>query len=125
MSCIIMLVFLFSCCVILLNILIAQLSDTYQNIQQDAQRGLEVTRAWIIARVELNTMWFGKVFHNRSKHIYCELTHVDFFARLQFDKSCSFTEFHVNFLYSIFALKCHTAQSYSNIIKDEYDRMDV
>jgi hypothetical protein len=41
--------------------LIAQLSDTYQNVQQDAQRGLEVNRAWIVARVELNSLHIGKV----------------------------------------------------------------
>lgn len=56
-----MVMFLFTCCVILLNILIAQLSDTYQNVQQDAQRGLEVNRAWIVARVELNSLHIGKV----------------------------------------------------------------
>ena len=61
MSCIIMVMFLFTCCVILLNILIAQLSDTYQNVQQDAQRGLEVNRAWIIARIELTNSRKGKV----------------------------------------------------------------
>lgn len=52
---------MFTICVLLLNILIAQLSDTYQNIQQDAQRGLEVNRAWIVARVELNSLYIGKV----------------------------------------------------------------
>ena len=61
MSLIIMVVFLFTICVLLLNILIAQLSDTYQNVQQDAQRGLEVNRAWIVSRVELNSLYIGKV----------------------------------------------------------------
>ena len=56
-----MVIFLFTCCVVLLNILIAQLSDTYQNVQRDAQRGLELNRAWIIARVELNSLFIGKV----------------------------------------------------------------
>ncbi|KAK7500906.1 hypothetical protein BaRGS_00007786 [Batillaria attramentaria] len=60
MSCILMVGFLFTCCVVLLNILIAQLSDTYQNVQRDAQRGLELNRAWIIARVELNSLFIGK-----------------------------------------------------------------
>ena len=65
LSTIFMVVFIFACCVILLNILIAQLSDTYQKVQQDAQRGLEVNRAWIVARVELNScFWFRKVPHN-------------------------------------------------------------
>ena len=56
-----MVFFLFTICVLLLNILIAQLSDTYQNVQQDAQRGLEVNRAWIVSRVELNSLYIGKV----------------------------------------------------------------
>ncbi|KAL4233239.1 hypothetical protein ACF0H5_007923 [Mactra antiquata] len=55
-SVIFMVSFLFTCIVILLNILIAQLTDTYQKVQQDAQRGLEVNRAWIVARVELNSI---------------------------------------------------------------------
>ncbi|KAK7112723.1 transient receptor potential cation channel subfamily V member 5-like [Littorina saxatilis] len=62
MSCILMVIFLFTCCVVLLNILIAQLSDTYQNVQRDAQRGLELNRAWIIARVELNSLFIGKSY---------------------------------------------------------------
>ncbi|XP_053376853.1 uncharacterized protein LOC123529781 [Mercenaria mercenaria] len=59
-SVIFMVCFLFTCIVILLNILIAQLTDTYQKVQQDAQRGLEVNRAWIVAKVELNSFFFGK-----------------------------------------------------------------
>lgn len=61
MSMIIMVAFLFTICVLLLNILIAQLSDTYQNVQQDAQRGLEVSLALIVSRVESNSLWFWKV----------------------------------------------------------------
>ncbi|XP_041352022.1 uncharacterized protein LOC121370686 isoform X2 [Gigantopelta aegis] len=60
LSTILMVGFLFTCCVILLNILIAQVSDTYQNVQRDAQRGLELNRAWIITRVELNSLFIGK-----------------------------------------------------------------
>ncbi|VDI01196.1 Hypothetical predicted protein [Mytilus galloprovincialis] len=79
MSCIIMVMFLFTCCVILLNILIAQLSDTYQNVQQDAQRGLEVNRAWIVARVELNSLYLGKALtkfqDHRTSH-YKESEHI-------------------------------------------------
>ena len=59
-----MVLFLLTCIVILLNILIAQLSDTYQNIQGDAQRGLTLNRAWIISRVELNSILTGKVSVN-------------------------------------------------------------
>ncbi|XP_062579305.1 uncharacterized protein LOC134241263 [Saccostrea cucullata] len=73
-SLIIMAVFLFTICVLLLNILIAQLSDTYQNVQQDAQRGLEVNRAWIVARVELNSLLFGK--GHRISH-YKESENID------------------------------------------------
>lgn len=74
MSLIIMTVFLFTICVLLLNILIAQLSDTYQNVQQDAQRGLEVNRAWIVARVELNSLYIGKghrtTHYKESENVY-------------------------------------------------------
>ncbi|XP_078322395.1 uncharacterized protein LOC111103871 isoform X2 [Crassostrea virginica] len=74
MSLIIMVFFLFTICVLLLNILIAQLSDTYQNVQQDAQRGLEVNRAWIVSRVELNSLYFGKghriTYYKEKENIY-------------------------------------------------------
>ena len=56
-----MVCFLFVTLVIMLNILIAQLIDTYQNVQADAQRGLEVNRAWNVARVELNSWFHGQV----------------------------------------------------------------
>lgn len=56
-----MVAFLFTICVVLLNILIAQLSDTYQNVQQDAQRGLEVSLALIVSKVESNSLLFWKV----------------------------------------------------------------
>ena len=42
--------------VVLLNLLIAQMSDTYANVQLDAQRSLAINRAWIVARVEHNTL---------------------------------------------------------------------
>ncbi|XP_060082588.1 uncharacterized protein LOC132561895 [Ylistrum balloti] len=61
-SCIVVVLFLFCCIVLLLNLLIAQLSDTYQHIQNDAQRGLEVNRAWIVARIELRSMIFQQGF---------------------------------------------------------------
>ncbi|XP_052817518.1 uncharacterized protein LOC128243667 isoform X2 [Mya arenaria] len=67
-SVILMLCFLFTCIVILLNILIAQLTDTYQKVQQDAQRGLEANRAWIVSRVELNSFVFGHRYFNRKTY---------------------------------------------------------
>jgi len=54
-SMLFMLGFLFTCIVLLLNILIAQMTDTYQKVQQDPQRRLEMIRAWIVACVELNS----------------------------------------------------------------------
>ena len=53
---IIYLAFLFMVIVVLLNLLIAQMSDTYANVQLDAQRSLAINRAWIVARVEHNTL---------------------------------------------------------------------
>ncbi|XP_062600338.1 transient receptor potential cation channel subfamily V member 5-like [Saccostrea cucullata] len=74
-SLIIMAVFLFTICVLLLNILIAQLSDTYQNVQQDAQRGLRSeNRAWIVAKSRLNSLLFGK--GHRISH-YKESENID------------------------------------------------
>jgi uncharacterized membrane-anchored protein YhcB (DUF1043 family) len=42
-----MFLYLVTCIVVLLNILIAQLADTYQKIQQDVQRELEASRAFM------------------------------------------------------------------------------
>ena len=53
---IIYITFLFMVIVVLLNLLIAQMSDTYANVQLDAQRSLAINRAWIVARVEHNTL---------------------------------------------------------------------
>ena len=50
------LTFLFVVVVILLNMLIAAMADTYSNVQSDAQRSLALERAWIVARVEHNGM---------------------------------------------------------------------
>ena len=56
-----MCLFLIVCIVVLLNTLIAQLSDTYQHVQGDAQRALEINRAWIVTRVEMNSIFAQKV----------------------------------------------------------------
>ena len=48
--------FLFLVIVVLLNLLIAQMSDTYGSVQQDAQRSLTLNRAYIVARVEHNSL---------------------------------------------------------------------
>ena len=53
---IIYVVFLFLVITVLLNLLIAQMTDTYSNVQSDAQRSLAINRAWIVARVEHNTL---------------------------------------------------------------------
>ena len=44
--------FLFSVNVILLNMLIAQMSDTYTSFREDAHTALSMSRAWIISRLE-------------------------------------------------------------------------
>ena len=49
-------IFLFLVIVVLLNLLIAQMLDTYGSVQQDAQRSLAINRAWIVARVEHNSL---------------------------------------------------------------------
>jgi polyhydroxyalkanoate synthesis regulator phasin len=68
-----MLLFMFAVIVVLLNILIAQLSDTYQNVQADAQRELEINRAWIVARIEHNSILFA----NLRKKYYQQVEIVD------------------------------------------------
>ena len=50
------LIFLFVVVVILLNMLIAAMADTYSNVHSDAQQELALARAWIVARVEHNNM---------------------------------------------------------------------
>ncbi|XP_074647190.1 uncharacterized protein LOC141903117 [Tubulanus polymorphus] len=65
MGSVLMVLFLITCSIILLNILIAQLSDTYQTVQNDALRSLELNRAWIVARVEINSVCTGKGYRTR------------------------------------------------------------
>ena len=54
--------FMFVVIVVLLNILIAQLSDTYQNVQSDAQREVELNRAYIVGHVEKNSLLYKVCF---------------------------------------------------------------
>lgn len=53
-----MLLFSFLIAVILLNLLIAQLSDTYQKIQNNAQRELELNRVYVLTQIEKNSFIF-------------------------------------------------------------------
>ena len=53
---ILLFVYLFVVVIVMLNLLIAQMSDTYANVQRDAHRSLALDRAWIIARVEHNSI---------------------------------------------------------------------
>ena len=41
---------------VLLNLLIAQMSNTYTNVWKDAQRLLYINRAWIVASSEDNDL---------------------------------------------------------------------
>ena len=52
---IVYMVFLFLVSVVLLNLLIAQMADTYGSVQRDAQQSLTLNRAWIVARIEHNS----------------------------------------------------------------------
>lgn len=72
-SLIIMVAFLFTICVLLLNILIAQISDTYQKVQQDSQRELEISRAWIVTKIELNSLFVGE---EERKKCYLEKEYI-------------------------------------------------
>lgn len=53
---ILLFLYLFVVVIVMLNLLIAQMSDTYTNVQKDAHRSLALDRAWIIARVEHNSI---------------------------------------------------------------------
>lgn len=63
MSVIIMVGFLFTICIVLLNMLIGQVSDTFQKFQQDEQREYEVNRASIVMRMEQTSLCFCKVIY--------------------------------------------------------------
>ena len=52
-------VFLFLVIIVLLNLLIAQMSNTYTNVQNDAQRSLLINRAWIVAKSEDNSLFIS------------------------------------------------------------------
>ncbi|XP_064627939.1 uncharacterized protein LOC135487787 [Lineus longissimus] len=71
---ILMVCFLLTVNILLLNILIAQLSDAYQNVQNEAKRALILNRACIVTRVEINSMFTGKGFRSR---FYKEVEEID------------------------------------------------
>lgn len=48
--------FLFLVIVVLLNLLIAQMTDTYASVQEDVQRSIFFRRAWTIANIERNSL---------------------------------------------------------------------
>eukprot|EP00731_Ephydatia_muelleri_P001088 Em0001g1088a len=52
---IVYMVYLFLVGVVMLNLLIAQMADTYGSVQREAQQSLMLNRAWIVARVEHNS----------------------------------------------------------------------
>lgn len=56
LSVILYIVFLFLVITIMLNLLIAQMSDTYAKEQDDVQRSFVMNRAWIVAKVENNSL---------------------------------------------------------------------
>jgi len=75
LSVIIYVVFLFLVITVLLNLLIAQMSDTYSNVQSDAQRSLVINRAWIVARVEHNTLLAFVRTSNNEPDIYVQIVY--------------------------------------------------
>ncbi|KAL5020427.1 hypothetical protein ScPMuIL_003319 [Solemya velum] len=65
-SFIMLLVFIFICCVVLMNILIAQLIDTYGTVNRDVHGILNIKRALIVTRMEQHKIHLGK--HPRIKY---------------------------------------------------------
>ena len=53
-SVVVYLAFLFSVSVVLLNLLIAQMSDTYTKVQEDVKRNFAIVRATGIIRLQRN-----------------------------------------------------------------------
>eukprot|EP00117_Sycon_ciliatum_P006748 scpid21439/ scgid3916/ Transient receptor potential cation channel subfamily A member 1; Ankyrin-like with transmembrane domains protein 1; Transformation-sensitive protein p120 len=68
---VLILLFMFIVIVVLLNILIAQLSDTYQNVQSDAQREVELNRAYIVGHVEKNSLLYKNLLATNYKPFVC------------------------------------------------------
>ena len=62
---------------VLLNLLIAQMSDTYANVQNDAQRSFIASRAWIVAKSEHNGL-FSAAFLEISEKCRKEKYYIDF-----------------------------------------------
>ena len=58
--------FLFLVITVLLNLLIAQMSNTYTNVWSDAQRSLYINRAWIVAKLEDNDLLTGAILVGSS-----------------------------------------------------------
>lgn len=54
----------YNICIVLLNMLIGQVSDTFQKFQQDEQREYEVNRASIVMRMEQTSLCFCKVIYS-------------------------------------------------------------
>ena len=51
---------------VLLNLLIAQMSNTYTTVWKDAQRLLYINRAWIVAKSEDNDLLSGALLVGSS-----------------------------------------------------------
>lgn len=74
LSLLLVFIYLCVCLVVLMNVLIAQLSDTYNSVYMDAQRGFELNRAWIVSRIDLNALFFTKLLRKR---FYLAVDYVD------------------------------------------------
>ena len=59
-SIVMYLIFLFAVIVVLLNLLIAQMSDTYTKVQEDVEGTFAIARARIIARLQKGRWLFCK-----------------------------------------------------------------
>ena len=74
--------------VMLMNILIAQLSDTYESMRRDAHLEVDLNRAWIVARVERNTIAFCCSVSMNNNHHYLakKITPTVFLVLLVYNK---------------------------------------
>ena len=76
-------IFLWFVVIVLQSLLIAQISDSYANVQQDAQRTVAINRARVIDIVEqtgiivLVRIYYVRHFTLHSSQLQCTLLHAE------------------------------------------------
>ena len=83
------LTFLFAVMVVLLNLLIAQMSDTYTKVQEDVEGTFAIARARIIARLQRGKWLLCKEVRSITAHVdVCILMHMYIAVKLNVKVMC-------------------------------------